>query len=261
MGYLNSLQVLVSADKDTRRSMSANPRSTLGTSTHATLKRKRHDCLEHSVSDGVNENAGSNTQGGQPLLPRTDGFCSRTEIAGNMDDPSLTKRTKPNEPSPLVSNKEHVPSSKDLTVSAAIWQYIFCFVPPVFLGRLLRVNHAFNSYLGAENNVDDIAPLPHSILQPLTAEAIWRASRRRFAPGLPRPIHGMYELDMWKLLIGQNCQQCGYSQDTDPSVNSRDPWEAGPGRSGVRIIWPFGMRCCGSCLQNISKKVMIPTWY
>lgn len=144
---------------------------------------------------------------------------------------------------------------KSSALPSVLWQHIFCFVPPVFLGRLLRVNHAFNTYLTPSKSNQDVVRLTHSIMQPLDAEAIWVASRRRFCPGLPKPIHGLQELDMWKLLRGQDCQICGQIKAASPAVNAGHNWESGPGEFAVKVVWPFGVRCCGPCLQKISKKV------
>lgn len=145
--------------------------------------------------------------------------------------------------------------SKSSALPAVLWQHILCYVPPVFLGNLLRVNHAFNSYLTPGIITEDRRELPNSRIQPLTAEEIWAASRRRFAPGLPRPIQGFQELDMWRLLRGRDCQLCHQTKAVTPAADTESPWESGPGYSGVRVIWPFGVRCCGECLQNESRKV------
>ena len=138
---------------------------------------------------------------------------------------------------------------------AALWQHILCYVPPVSLGRMLSVNHAFNTYLTPGNSEGDLAQLPDSIIQPLKADAIWAISRRRFCPGIPRPIHGLKELDMWKLLRGNNCQICDKVKLDSPVSNPQDPWETRPGDTGVRVVWPFGLRCCGPCLQENTQKV------
>ena len=169
-----------------------------------------------------------------------------------LDDPSKVKRPKPNGEA-LVSSQEAMSPYGFSGLPAALWQHVFCFVPPVSLGRLLRVNRIFQSCLTSNGFPENTAPLINSRIQPMNAEAIWVASRRRFAPGLPRPIYGMRELDMWKLLVGRNCQIC--ANGADSSAVSESPWEAGPGNSGVRIIWPFGIRSCGSCLQEVSQKV------
>ena len=142
------------------------------------------------------------------------------------------------------------------TLLAAVWQHIFCFVPPVSLGRILSVNRAFNTYLTPGRIEEDPLGLPDSIIQPLQADTIWLFSRRRFCSGVPRPIHGLTELDMWKLLKGRNCQICNnVRDDATPMVDPQDPWESGPGDTRVRVVWPFGLRCCGRCLQENSQKV------
>lgn len=146
-------------------------------------------------------------------------------------------------------------SCKSSALPAVLWQHIFCYVPPVFLGRLLSVNHAFNAYLTPGKNEEDSMRLPDSIVQPLKAESIWAVSRRRFCPGIPRPIHGLNELEMWRLLKGIRCQICEQVKVDTQVANPQDPWESGPGHSGVRLIWPFGLRCCGRCLQDHTQKV------
>ncbi len=138
-----------------------------------------------------------------------------------------------------------------------LWHHVFRFVPPVFLGRLLRVNHAFHSYL--TSNAAEWEPGEASswtgVVRPLDAETIWAASRKRFAPGLPKPLRNLKELDMWRLLRGQACQLCGQTKDPVPMAGDVNPWESGPGDRTVRIIWPFGIRSCGSCLEKSSEKV------
>lgn len=146
-------------------------------------------------------------------------------------------------------------SCKSSALPAVLWQHVFCYVPPVFLGRMLSVNHAFNTYLTSGKNEENSMPLPDSIVQPLKAEAIWAVSRRRFCPGMPRPIHGLNELEMWRLLKGNGCQICDQVKVDTQVANPQDPWESGPGHTGVRVIWPFGLRCCGRCLQEHTQKV------
>ena len=85
-----------------------------------------------------------------PSLPYTISFdSSENEYASRepailADNWLNVKRTKPNDigsGSPPKSSILYQSSS----LTSELWQYIFCFVPPVFLGRLLRVNHAFNA--------------------------------------------------------------------------------------------------------------------
>lgn len=141
---------------------------------------------------------------------------------------------------------------------AEIWQHIFHFVPPVSLGRLLRVNRAFNRYLAPRKadekpNVDPV----HGVIHPVHPEVIWAASRRRFCPGLPKPMRDVPELVMWRMLRGSNCQVCKETKVPIVKDGQTNLWEAGPGDDGIRVIWPFGIRCCGKCLQEQSEKVLV----
>ena len=165
------------------------------------------------------------------------------------------KRSKTGEHSSVLAGTPETMSPSSI-LPVELWQYICCFVPPVFLGRLLRVNRAFNACLTLEKSNDNHpGPTSHSVVKPISAQSIWAASRKRFCPGLPKPLRGLQELDMWRLLRGRNCQNCGESKDPSSNSSSESPWESGPGDKGVRIIWPFGIRCCGQCLQTSSEKV------
>lgn len=178
------------------------------------------------------------------------------EDSGNISDDWLTKkRSKPNEEFQRPISRTGNPFQSPV-LPAELWQHIFCFVPPVFLGRLLRVNHAFHAYLTlGKANEQESEPVSNSIVQPLNPQVIWAASRRRFCPGLPKPIRGSSELDMWRLLRGRNCQLCGETKASSLTLSSENPWESGPGEKGVRVIWPFAVRCCGKCIQEGSEKV------
>jgi hypothetical protein len=174
----------------------------------------------------------------------------------------LTKRSKLTEASSdfhrqLVEKSTHNLATKVSSLPVEVWQSIFCYVPPVFLGRLLRVNRTFHSLLtpgnGSANQIQRYPSGGTAILQ--TPESIWAASRKRFCPGLPRPLHGLSDLDMWRLLRGNNCQICGSKKVLLASGNASDPWHAGPGDTGVCVIWPFGIRSCGVCLRTHSAKV------
>ncbi len=139
----------------------------------------------------------------------------------------------------------------------ALWQHVFCYVPPVYLGRLLHVSRKFNQYLTLSNVKADPAQSHNGILRPLSAEAIWTASRRLFCPGLPKPLKGKTELHMWRLLRGRNCQVCGVVRKASSTSDPGNLWESGPGPDHVRVVWPFALRCCGDCLQKVSKKVCV----
>ena len=139
-----------------------------------------------------------------------------------------------------------------------IWQHIFSFVPPVFLGRLLSVNRVFHACLTkATTKRSDESPTSHKAVKAVSANSVWASSRKRFAPGLPKPLHGLDELDMWRLLRGRLCQICGEVKNQNYATSADSPLESGPGDKGVRILWPFGIRTCGSCLQERSEKVFL----
>ena len=137
-----------------------------------------------------------------------------------------------------------------------IWQHVFCFVPPVFLGRLLRINRSFNALLTPEKPTNELSlPRAEGSLQYISPESIWQASRKRFAPGLPRPLKGLHELDMWRLLRGSDCQVCGERKTLLTTHGSMNLWNSGPGSNGVRVVWPFGVRMCAGCLRDRTEKV------
>ncbi|KAI9819518.1 MAG: hypothetical protein M1827_006966 [Pycnora praestabilis] len=136
-----------------------------------------------------------------------------------------------------------------------IWQYIFTHVPPLSLGQLLQVNRAFGSYLRSDKKSGSILADRHDgVLKPVDAEIVWSTSRKTFFPGMPKPLLSLSELDMWKLVRGINCQFCGKIGKLSASKYVENSWQAGPGEDGVRIIWPFGIRSCGPCLQAKTEK-------
>ena len=136
-----------------------------------------------------------------------------------------------------------------------LWQHIFKFLPPHTLGRLLCVSKSFNRLLAP-----DQAELPseHATLGALKClhpNAIWAASRKIFHPGMPRPLTHLNELQMWNLVAGTFCQFC--NKRSSSHILDAAPWESGPGKDGVRVIWPFGVRACGECLESRCVKVRI----
>ena len=177
------------------------------------------------------------------LIPSTKGFCD--------------KRPKLDESYPENWTRENK-TSNAITLPAELWQYIFSFVPPISLGRLLCVNRTFHAYLDEANNGEAVPAVPNSIAQLMKAKNIWFASRKRFCPGLPRSLGDLSELAIWKLLRGSNCELCGKPSATSTPTSAGSPWENGPGATGVRIIWPFGVRTCASCLKDVTKTVGRP---
>ena len=184
--------------------------------------------------------------------PPINGTAHRSFPQTNITAEPGHKRSRQDDMLPGSHDREMCVSSLPLQ----IWQTIFCFVPPVFLGRLLRVNRAFNFLLTPSATRGPDPKLSYQFTRDLSPPSIWAASRKRFCPGLPRPLHGMEELEMWRLLRGSTCQLCGNSK-TLLTSNASKPWSSGPGDRGVRVIWPFGVRSCGPCLRVHCEKVGI----
>lgn len=148
------------------------------------------------------------------------------------------------------------PMADRSALPAEIWHHIFTFCPPRILGGLLCASRLFNVYLDSSSKIRcDWPQSPSSgALSPLQPNAIWQASRRRFWPSMPSPLQDRTELDMWQLSVSDTCQHCR-KQGTVHPKDSPDPWQSGPGKDGVAIIWAFAVRSCGTCLLTKSIKV------
>ena len=134
-------------------------------------------------------------------------------------------------------------------------QHIFTFLPPLFLGRLLRVNRIINTLLDPNKVLPQVHHESQGCLLLLDQDHVWSVARKRFIPGLPRPLSSVSELELWRLLLGSACQFCGKRTTLDPP-SATSPWTSGPGPDSVRIIWPFAVRSCGSCLSARLVKVI-----
>lgn len=223
-------------------------------------KRKRDQ-----LDEGQDALAGQENQDATKDPISTNGLETRapTSPLESVCSESATKRSRLTEDSPgvlqadLVVEEAQRPFAKVASLPIEIWQNIFCFVPPVFLGRLLRVSHTFNSLLTPNVFVETSRQEPSiGAAEYQTPIEIWAASRKRFCPGLPKPVHGLNDLDMWRLLRGSDCQLCGEKKILLTSSNASNQHESGPGNAGVRVIWPFGVRSCGPCLMTNSEKVV-----
>ena len=164
----------------------------------------------------------------------------------------IRKRLKPEDEVQSLETCQGASRQDKSSLPAEIWHRIFTFIPPRNLGLLLRVNKCFNAYLDPSSSKFSSAPLSNSALKLLKADAIWRASRALFRPGMPAPLTGKSELDMWKLACSSTCNFCERRQ-TIPL--QKDQWHPGPGENGDVPIWSFGVRMCGACLKQQSLKV------
>ena len=179
----------------------------------------------------------------------------------------MAKRARASITSPLHDQDNSVlgpPHDLDERVhglTTPVWQQVLCFVPPVFLGRLLRVSRNFRLLLEPqsqeEHRFHDLYTGHRGFLSP---ESIWQASRKKFAPGLPKPLIDQQELQMWRLIRGNRCQDCGLVKDLVCSSSSADLWHCGPGQDGMRVIWIFGLRVCGPCLLSNCEQVCLFTY-
>lgn len=205
--------------------------------------------LADAISGGHQMHTTSSMDGRDSLL-NLPPDNKRTRISGNFSG-SITQAPS----GANGSGDSHFPHGPS-GLPAEIWQHIFHFVPPVSLGRLLRVNRAFNRHLTPRKSDEKPNTDPvHGVVHPVHSEVIWAASRKRFCPGLPKPMRDIPELVMWRMLRGNNCQICKETKVPTVKDGPTNQWEAGPGDDGVRVIWPFGIRCCGKCLQEQSEKV------
>jgi hypothetical protein len=163
----------------------------------------------------------------------------------------VRKRVKPSGPAvpyrtqtrSLCLDKPHLPPE--------VWHRVFTFCHPRVLGALLRVNKSFNSYIDPSSTASPAVVSPKYVLQLLSPDAIWRASRLLFHNGMPGPLAGRSELEMWKLACSSKCQFCGKTS----KFEILDQWHPGPGENGVARIWTFGVRSCGLCLEGNTTKV------
>jgi hypothetical protein len=134
---------------------------------------------------------------------------------------------------------------------AEIWHRVFTFCHPRVLGLLLQVNKSFNAYIDPSSTAHPSVRSPEYVLQLLQPDAIWRASRLLFRNGMPGPLAGRSEMEMWKLACSSRCQFCGKQDNPGPA----DQWHPGPGINGVSRVWSFGICSCGSCLEKNTAKV------
>ena len=134
---------------------------------------------------------------------------------------------------------------------AEIWQQVFLYLPPAMLCRSLRVCRDFHFYL-TSTKAAPVARKGQTKVRLLDSETIWTQARKTYFPGLPRPLRRCTELEMLQLIGGQTCQFC--NRVPIPS-HATTPFNCGPGPDGLRVIWPFGIRACGRCLENNTLKV------
>lgn len=175
------------------------------------------------------------------------------------ENDSLPVKRKADEPDSLPDKRRRLESSPAPSIALgpcaglapAVWQHIFLFCPLSTLGRLLQVNRSFHSYLTNVRNVPHAKP-DSGFLRLLKSESIWASARNLHPTKPPKPLPGFSEMQMWQLFGPNKCQFC---EKEDCPVSGEKIWQKGPGTTGVRIVWPFGIRSCGACLLERCQTV------
>lgn len=132
-----------------------------------------------------------------------------------------------------------------------LWQQIFLYLSPAMLCRLLRVSKTSNAYL-TRIKAQPMPKKEQPRVRVLDSESIWVNARKIYFPNMPRPLARFNEVQMLQLLGGKSCQFC--ARLPVPS-SATTPFNAGPGADGLRVVWPFGIRSCGLCLERNTVKV------
>lgn len=222
--------------------------------TNGLKKRKRSPYSSDSESQTMNGDSTSEANNGL-----ASGHTSPAEKRA-LSLEILPKRTRLHDLSPgsdltiaQPASRSKVPSSLS-ELPPELLQHIFTFVPPLFLGRLLRVNRLINTLLDPNKILPRGNNDLHGSLLLQDQDHVWSLARKRFIPGMPRPLSSVSELGLWRLLLSSSCQFCAKKATAD-LTSSSSPWNSGPGVDSVRIIWPFAVRSCGSCLNTRLVKV------
>ncbi|PNP58068.1 hypothetical protein THARTR1_02226 [Trichoderma harzianum] len=183
--------------------------------------------------------------------------------SSTFGSPSARKRRRlesSSEGEGKTSKKTRIASAsqdRSRQLPAELWHHIFSLLSPATLGRCLRVNRLFHKYLDPVSPFIISTPVIHvpttRMLPTLPPDAIWRASRCLHWPGMPAPLKGKFELDMWRLACTRSCQFCG---QLDKAYNATED-SSQPRRAGNTIvspIFPFFINSCGNCLVEKSIK-------
>lgn len=134
-----------------------------------------------------------------------------------------------------------------------LWQQVFLRMSPAMLARCLSLSKKINYYLTSLKGAQFVPKKDQRKVRVLDSDFVWAEARKNYFPNLPRPLRGHNELSMLQLIAGKNCQFC--NKPPVPSPAPAGVFNAGPGANGVRVIWPFGIRTCGSCWEQHTLKV------
>ncbi|PNS15869.1 hypothetical protein CAC42_7975 [Sphaceloma murrayae] len=96
----------------------------------------------------------------------------------------------------------------------------------------------------------------NSALAAASSDDIWQASWDRCADQLPELLVGITAKRMIQLLLYDHCESCFTRPKTAPTRGIF--WNSGPSATGVRVMWQFQARLCGSCFETTTAKVIRP---
>jgi hypothetical protein len=133
-----------------------------------------------------------------------------------------------------------------------LWQQVFTYLSPAMLSRCLRVCRSFKFCLTQLKATSIPRKRNAPLARVLESERLWTQARNHAYPTMPRPLIGFSELRMLQLIGGALCQSCGKLPVRSHMTNV---FNGGPGKSDVRVIWPFHVRLCGDCFINESITV------
>lgn len=181
-----------------------------------------------------------------------------------LDSQSTIEHPLPKRPrlpeKPPVAHSDLTSALVDLPSS--ILQTIFFCLDPLSLARLQCVNRRFQDLLDPKRSRPSEQAYSYnykgqtfqtSLVSTCSPDNIWKISRRRHVPNMPKPMDGLSERDFFALAFGLACQHCG--KHPVNSQRQRDPWKAAPGEFTVCTLWSFRVRSCVQCLAPRLRKV------
>lgn len=236
------------SESESSRSSSLEPEAdetdhnaTIGTKRKLSDTKETLDALEQALVEGPSKKRR------QSSSPSPVGFGANDTTA----TPITTTAT-------AIGGSAQTATSRAVSLPTELWQQIFLRLSPAMLSRCLRVCRTFNTYLTntKAQPVNSTAKKPKDAdkdkVKVMDSDAIWAEARKNYFPNMPRPLMRCNELTMLQLI---GCRSCQFCQRPPAPVPASSPFNAGPGPSGIRVVWPFGIRTCGQCWEANTLKV------
>nr|POF26294.1 hypothetical protein CFP56_22443 [Quercus suber] len=133
------------------------------------------------------------------------------------------------------------------------WQHVFTFLSPFDLVSVLRTCRKFNHLL-CGIKVPSVSKKSQDKPRMVDSDTVWARARKLHFPSLPRALNQYGELQMLQLIGNKSCHICE-SLSASTATHAGTAFNAGPGASGVRVIWQFGVRLCGKCFLKTTLTV------